>query len=490
MSLQRSEPPPGLALNVRGGARVCVPRSFTQITPYTLLEQEDWFESEIRFVRRWLRPGMRVVDVGANYGVYTLAAARAVGGAGRVWAFEPTPESARYLQQSLAMNGAGQVSLERLAISDRAGEVHFGLTDMPEQNAILENGAAPNAVALPAARLDDLAEAGRWGAVDFIKLDVEGHETQALRGAAAILSEHSPLVMLEIRAGKDFDLRAPEMLASMGYSTYRLLPGPLFLVPWRAGELLDRWSLNIFACKDDRARRLAADGFLAEPIPSAAPPVQAWADYASAAPYARSLGQRWRLRPGFLASSADKAHYEGLAAFAISRDGAADASRRGAALSHALDCARRAVESDPSLAKQLSYARIAWEMGQRDSAVDVLFLAAQKLESEAAQLLHEPFLAPDVRYDDVPARDRPSDWVKCAVIESLEKRRTFSSLFVRETVHEVLQPIMELPFRSAEMDRRWQLARMADGGKAEAVPGLAEPSEENLNPEFWRQAAA
>jgi hypothetical protein len=295
--------------------------------------------------------------------------------------------------------------------------------------------------------------------------------------------------MLEIRAGKDFDLRAPEMLASLGYSTYRLLPGPLLLVPWRAGEFLDKWSLNIFACKDDRARRLAGDGFIAGPVPAAAPPPRAWAEYAGAIPYARSLGSRWRPQPGFLASSSDKVYYEGLSAFAVSRDGAADASRRCAALSHALDCVRRAVESDPSLAKQLSYVRIAQEMGQRDSAVDTLFLAAEKVESESDQLLSEPFLTPDARYDAIPACDRPGDWARCAVIEALEKLRAFSSLLVRETVHEVLQPIIGLPFRSAEMDRHWQLARMAEGGKAEVVPALGERSEENLNPEFWRRAA-
>ena len=64
-----------LLVNIRGNARLCVPRALDQITPYVLLEQEDWFEEEIRFVRRWLGPGMRVIDVGANYGVYTVAAA-------------------------------------------------------------------------------------------------------------------------------------------------------------------------------------------------------------------------------------------------------------------------------------------------------------------------------------------------------------------------------------------------------------------------------
>ena len=97
-----------LILNVRGGVRVCVPADIGSYTPYVLLEQEDWFEDEIRFVRAWLRAGMRVVDVGANYGVYTLTAALRVGAAGRVWAVEPTPQCAAFLRRSHELNGCAQ----------------------------------------------------------------------------------------------------------------------------------------------------------------------------------------------------------------------------------------------------------------------------------------------------------------------------------------------------------------------------------------------
>ena len=62
-----------LVLNMAGGMKICVPAALDHITTYVLLEQEDWFEDEIRFVRRFLRPGMRAVDVGANFGVYGQA---------------------------------------------------------------------------------------------------------------------------------------------------------------------------------------------------------------------------------------------------------------------------------------------------------------------------------------------------------------------------------------------------------------------------------
>ena len=63
-------------LEIAGGVRVVVPDSLNLLTPYVLIEQQDWFEDEIGFVRRLLRPGQQAIDIGANYGVYTLTMAK------------------------------------------------------------------------------------------------------------------------------------------------------------------------------------------------------------------------------------------------------------------------------------------------------------------------------------------------------------------------------------------------------------------------------
>lgn len=76
-------------LTLVDGVRIVVPDSLNLITPYVLLEQQDWFEDEIKFLRGMLKPGQKVIDIGANYGVYTLSMAHAVGATGCVWAFEP-----------------------------------------------------------------------------------------------------------------------------------------------------------------------------------------------------------------------------------------------------------------------------------------------------------------------------------------------------------------------------------------------------------------
>ena len=83
---------------------MCVPNSVALLTPYVLLEQEDWFEDEIGFVRKLLKPGMHTVDIGASYGSYSLMMAKVVGPNGKVWSFEPTSGSAAFLEESVKQN--------------------------------------------------------------------------------------------------------------------------------------------------------------------------------------------------------------------------------------------------------------------------------------------------------------------------------------------------------------------------------------------------
>lgn len=109
------------------GVRIVVPDSLHLITPYVLTEQRDWFEDEIRFLRRLLQPGQRTIDIGANYGVYTLTMARTVGASGCVWAFEPASSTAALLADGIAANAFAQVVLDRSAVSSACGSAQLAL---------------------------------------------------------------------------------------------------------------------------------------------------------------------------------------------------------------------------------------------------------------------------------------------------------------------------------------------------------------------------
>ena len=477
-----------LVLNVRGGARMCLPADLGQISTYVLLEQEDWFEEEIAFVRAWLRPGMGVVDVGANYGVYTVAAARAVGASGRVWAFEPTPRCVSFLRRSLELNGLGQASVIASAVSDRAGPVTLALRGQAEMNAIVQAAAGVAVEEVPAVTLDASADAPGWRDVDFVKLDVEGHEPQVVLGGRRFFEAASPLVMLEVKAGARVDLSALQALAALGYSAYRLLPGPLALVPFAPEESLDEYQLNLFACKPDRAERLEHEGFMVasreeRPLDG----MESWTRFAASAPYARAISARWRSKAGFFADAATKAYLQGLEAFARSRDPGASPADRCAWLMKSMALLGVATESGDELARLVSYARVAWELGERKAAVETLVNARQRLEDGTEAALRSPFLAPNARYEQLDPGAAPADWLRCAVIEQFEKLRWRTSMSAGTTSLEVLEPIMGLPARSPEVERRWQLVRMAAGLQTgpQPTPLLCARSEENLNPGYW-----
>src|SRR6202166_717331 len=100
-----------MTLRMADGTLIVVPCSLDAITTYVILEQEKWFEKETAFVARWLRPGMTVIDIGANLGAYSLPMARLVGPEGQVFAYEPASETRRLLAISKAKNGAENLQI-------------------------------------------------------------------------------------------------------------------------------------------------------------------------------------------------------------------------------------------------------------------------------------------------------------------------------------------------------------------------------------------
>jgi FkbM family methyltransferase len=157
-----------------------------------------------------LRPGMTVFDVGASFGLYTVAAARAVGRTGHVVAFEPAPRTAAALREHLAFNGvAGVVEVLEVAATDRSGQAVFweqgtSYTASLQESVAREEArryrAPVSSRVVRAVALDDVWRARRV-APDVVKVDVEGGEAAVLRGARDLLARRRGAVFLEIHAG-------------------------------------------------------------------------------------------------------------------------------------------------------------------------------------------------------------------------------------------------------------------------------------------------
>ena len=161
-------------------------------------------DAEKEFVRKFLRPGMTVVDVGAHHGLYTLLAAKYVGRRGKVIAFEPSCRERRRLLRHVRVNRCGNVRVEECALGDQAGEADLftvqGAQDWCNSLRPPAMNERTETTSVAVERLDDALWRLRVDAVDFVKLDAEGAELSVLQGAGELLRGASrPVVLAEVQ---------------------------------------------------------------------------------------------------------------------------------------------------------------------------------------------------------------------------------------------------------------------------------------------------
>lgn len=143
-----------------------------------------FYDEDEKLLESQLGVGDTFVDVGANIGTLTLAASRLVGSSGRVFAIEAHPRTVRYLQGNVDLNGASNVTILHAAAGDCAGTVKFSNRRSDDQNSIASAG-----IEVPLATLDSLLLGllPSNSRIRLLKIDVEGFELFALRGAERIL---------------------------------------------------------------------------------------------------------------------------------------------------------------------------------------------------------------------------------------------------------------------------------------------------------------
>jgi FkbM family methyltransferase len=156
-----------------------------------LLLDGYWEMWTTELMQQLVQPGMTVIDAGANLGYCTLLLADLVGPDGRVLAFEPNPQIARRLRQSVAVNGfAGRTRIEEVALGEDDGEVGLVVPALEPKNAHVVP-AGEGDVQTRSHRLDS------YGVLpDLIKIDVEGAEVAVWRGMASILAARKPLTVV------------------------------------------------------------------------------------------------------------------------------------------------------------------------------------------------------------------------------------------------------------------------------------------------------
>ncbi len=206
-----------------GGLPTRLLAAVADVTPHR------WFHPVTARLHRRAEPEMRniiercdptgcAIDIGAWYGPWTYWLSRRVE---RVESFEPNPKVAAALRAGVTSN----VTVHGEALSDVVGEADLVLKTLgtgSEGTASIAPGTEGAAsIQVRTARLDDFG----LDDVRFVKIDVEGHEHAVLRGAAATLEMHHPVIFVELEE-RMADIGATfEFLAALGYSGYAVMDG-------------------------------------------------------------------------------------------------------------------------------------------------------------------------------------------------------------------------------------------------------------------------
>jgi len=190
----------------------------------------------IPFLKDFLQPGMTFIDIGANIGEISLVAAKRVGCAGHVIAFEPIDAIANEFQANAERNQLKQISIARTGLSDVAGDrvpiyVSCGQGSPGDDHNGLGSlyGAAtgtPPLQYIETTTLDAWLDRHPVDRVDLIKIDIEGAELPCLKGAQQTLRRFKPAIIVEIQdtTAITAGYRATDILehlSGLGYTFHR-----------------------------------------------------------------------------------------------------------------------------------------------------------------------------------------------------------------------------------------------------------------------------
>lgn len=202
-----------------------------QFVDRTIYCTGGWEPLETMVISAALKPGDGFVDVGANIGFFSLLAHRLVGATGRVHAVEATPSTAALLDDNIARNDAGTIRVHRCAAGDHEGTVSMVVHDAGNIGSNhLSFDSEGSGAEIPLRRLDRLL-AGET--IRLIKLDIEGAEAMALRGAGALLDgDAAPALLFEfspdmLRGMGDDPAALLHYLEAKGYTIYEIHPDRL-----------------------------------------------------------------------------------------------------------------------------------------------------------------------------------------------------------------------------------------------------------------------
>jgi FkbM family methyltransferase len=205
-------------------------------TRYINYFPSDYEAANFHFLKQYLRKGDTVLDIGAHIGVFSSAAAILTGEKGKVYAFEPSKQTFDLLQKTISINKSGNVvEGVHAAIGGYTGKINFFVSSIAGDNSNSIVAYKEDRELFPAEvdifTIDDFVAAHKIEQIKYMKIDVEGAELDALKGARYVLKRMQPFIILAIH---------PEAIAAKGDSLkniYDLITNASYMITYNGKEV-------------------------------------------------------------------------------------------------------------------------------------------------------------------------------------------------------------------------------------------------------------
>ena len=175
-----------------------------------------------KFLQNFLRPGEICLDIGSNVGYYALQEARLVGAQGMVFAIEPSRENIKMLKKNIEINGYRNIKTLRAAAGSENRLGHINLSQSSNRHSFVEADLdfSGETEEVEIITIDSFLKDKPYPS--FVRMDVEGYETEIIRGMKGVLAQHKPLkIFIELHCPLLQD-GGHELLETLGQAGFHI----------------------------------------------------------------------------------------------------------------------------------------------------------------------------------------------------------------------------------------------------------------------------
>ena len=195
----------------------------SELSPYPEIFHEKIYEKDSDFIPNF---GDIILDVGAHIGFFTINSAKRCGKSGKVFSFEPNPDTFKRLKRNIDLNNLSNVQFENIAISNKKGEIKLKVGESSEASTIMNNGTLKsyqNNINIKSNTLDNIVRANNLFKVDILKIDAEGAEELILKGASEYAIPLARKILIETHSN-ELNKSCRKLLKNYGFRVVLEIP--------------------------------------------------------------------------------------------------------------------------------------------------------------------------------------------------------------------------------------------------------------------------